>query len=102
MLNENLEEIAFWRSLTFQVVGDRSVGGTGGQINAMSIARLLVVLGLLLVALGLLWPVIDKIGLGRLPGDIMIERGNFRLYIPLATSLLVSVILSVILWIANR
>jgi len=56
----------------------------------------------LLVALGLLWPIIDKIGLGRLPGDIMIERGNFRLYIPLATSLLVSVILSVILWIANR
>ena len=68
----------------------------------MSIARLLVVVGLLLVALGLLWPVIDKIGFGRLPGDIMIERGNFRLYIPLATSLLVSVILSVILWIANR
>jgi len=68
----------------------------------MSIARLLVVVGLLLVALGLLWPIIDKIGLGRLPGDIMIERGNFRLYIPLATSLLVSVILSVILWIANR
>jgi uncharacterized RDD family membrane protein YckC len=69
---------------------------------AMSIARLLVVVGLLLVALGLLWPMIDKIGLGRLPGDIMIERGNFRLYIPLATSLLVSVVLSVILWIANR
>jgi len=68
----------------------------------MSIARLLVVVGLLLVALGLLWPIIDKIGLGRLPGDIMIERGNFRLYIPLATSLLVSVILSLILWIANR
>jgi len=57
---------------------------------------------LLLVELGLLWPMIDKIGLGRLPGDIMIERDNFRLYIPLATSLLVSVILSLILWIANR
>ena len=68
----------------------------------MSIARLLVVVGLLLVALGLLWPIIDKIGLGRLPGDIMIERGNLRLYIPLASSLLVSVILSLILWIANR
>ncbi|TMK52418.1 MAG: DUF2905 domain-containing protein [Alphaproteobacteria bacterium] len=65
-------------------------------------ARLLVVVGLLLVALGLLWPMIDKVGLGRLPGDIMIERGNFRLYIPLATSLVVSVILSLILWIANR
>jgi len=40
--------------------------------------------------------------LGRLPGDITIERGNLRLYIPLASSLLVSVILSLILWIANR
>jgi DUF2905 family protein len=46
--------------------------------------------------------VINKIGLGRLPGDIVIERDNFRVYIPLATSLLVSVILSLILWLANR
>jgi hypothetical protein len=50
----------------------------------------------------LLWPVINKIGLGRLPGDIVIERDNFRVYIPLATSLLVSVILSLIIWLANR
>ena len=63
----------------------------------MSISRLLIIFGLSLVALGLLWPVINKIGLGRLPGDIVIERDNFRVYIPLATSLLVSVILSLIL-----
>jgi hypothetical protein len=68
----------------------------------MSISRLLITFGLSLVALGLLWPVISKIGLGRLPGDIVIERDNFRVYIPLATSLLVSVILSLILWLANR
>ena len=42
-----------------------------------------------LVALGLLSPVIDKIGLGRLPDDIVIERDNFQVYIPLATTLLV-------------
>jgi hypothetical protein len=46
--------------------------------------------------------VINKIGLGRLPGDIAIERDKFRVYIPLATSLQVSVILSLILWLANR
>ena len=68
----------------------------------MSISRLLIFFGLSLVALGLLWPAINKIGLGRLPGDIVIERDNFRVYIPLATSLLVSVILSMILWLANR
>jgi Protein of unknown function (DUF2905) len=68
----------------------------------MSVSRLLIIFGLALVALGLLWPVIDKIGLGRLPGDIVIERDNFRLYIPLATSLLVSVVLSLLFWLLNR
>jgi hypothetical protein len=68
----------------------------------MSVSRLLIIFGLALVALGLLWPVMDKIGLGRLPGDIVIERDNFRLYIPLATSLLVSVVLSLLLWLLNR
>jgi hypothetical protein len=68
----------------------------------MSVSRLLISFGLALVALGLLWPVMDKIGLGRLPGDIVIERDNFRLHIPLATSLLVSVVLSLFLWLLNR
>ncbi|MEH2557358.1 hypothetical protein V1286_004887 [Bradyrhizobium algeriense] len=72
------------------------------RLGAMSISRLLIIFGLSLVVLGLLWPVISEIGLGRLPGDIVIERDNFRVYIPLATSLLVSVILSLILWLANR
>jgi Protein of unknown function (DUF2905) len=68
----------------------------------MSVSRLLIMFGLALVALGLLWAVMDKIGLGRLPGDIVIERDNFRLYIPLATSLLVSVVFSLLLWLLNR
>jgi hypothetical protein len=65
-------------------------------------SRTLIILGLVLVAAGLLWPVIGKLGLGRLPGDIYIERSNFSFYFPLMTSLLVSVVLSVILWLANR
>jgi len=63
---------------------------------------LLIVFGLALVVLGLLWPLIAKMGLGRLPGDFTIERGNFRLYIPLATSLLISVVISVLLWLIDR
>ena len=70
--------------------------------RAMSVQRLLIIFGLALVALGVLWPLISKIGLGRLPGDIVIERDSFRLYIPLATSLLVSVVLSLLLWLVNR
>lgn len=65
-------------------------------------SRFLVTLGIVLVALGLLWPLVQKLGLGRLPGDIVIEREGFRLYIPLMTSLIVSVALSLILWLINR
>jgi len=64
--------------------------------------RWLVVLGLVLVALGLLWPWLTKLGLGRLPGDIVIERENVRICLPLATSLVVSVVASVILWLLGR
>jgi hypothetical protein len=69
---------------------------------AMFVSRMLIVFGLVLVALGLLWPVIEKLGLGRLPGDIVIERENFRLYLPLATSLLISIVLSLVVWLINR
>jgi Protein of unknown function (DUF2905) len=65
-------------------------------------SRLLIIFGLVLVAVGVLWPVIAKLGLGRLPGDLVIERENFRLYIPIATSLLISLLLSLVLWFLNR
>jgi hypothetical protein len=65
-------------------------------------SRLLIIFGMVLVALGLLWPLLGKLGLGRLPGDIVIERENFRLYLPLGTSILVSVLLSAVLWFINR
>jgi hypothetical protein len=68
----------------------------------MNVSRFLIVLGIVLVAAGLLWPLLSRIGLGRLPGDIVIERENFRLYLPLMTSLLVSIALSVVLWLINR
>jgi hypothetical protein len=68
----------------------------------MSAGRLLIILGIVLVVFGTLWPLITRLGLGRLPGDIVIERENFRLYIPFMTSLVVSIVLSVILWLINR
>lgn len=64
--------------------------------------RWLIVLGVVLIGIGLLWPVLSRLGLGRLPGDIVIERENFQFYFPITTSLLISVILSVILWLINR
>ena len=65
-------------------------------------SRFLITFGVILVAVGLLWPWIQKLGLGHLPGDIVIERENFRIYIPIATSLLVSIVLSLLLWWLNR
>lgn len=64
--------------------------------------RWLIAIGLVLVVVGLLWPLFGKLGLGRLPGDIVIERGNLRLYFPIATCLIISVVLSFILWLLNR
>ncbi|RWA76747.1 DUF2905 domain-containing protein [Mesorhizobium sp.] len=65
-------------------------------------SRTLIVVGLSIVVVGLLWPWVTRIGLGRLPGDIVIERENFRLYVPVTTGILISVVLSAILWLINR
>lgn len=64
--------------------------------------KLLIGMGLVLVGAGLLWPWLRKSGLGRLPGDFVIDRGGFRLYLPLATCLLLSLVLSVILWLLRK
>lgn len=65
-------------------------------------ARILITLGILLVIIGLLWPWLSQLPLGRLPGDIVIERENFRFYFPITTMILVSILLSVILWWLGR
>ena len=65
-------------------------------------SRTLIIFGLVLLVAGVAWPLIGRLGLGRLPGDIAIERPGFTFYFPLMTSLLISVVLSVILWLVNR
>ncbi len=65
-------------------------------------SRLLVTLGIVLVAVGLAWPWLSRLGLGRLPGDIVIERGNFSFYFPIVTCVVVSLVLSLVLWLINR
>jgi Protein of unknown function (DUF2905) len=63
--------------------------------------RFLITTGVVLVVAGLLWPLIQRIGLGRLPGDIVIERQNFTFYFPIVTSIVVSILLSLLLWFLN-
>jgi len=65
-------------------------------------AKWLITLGIVLIGIGLLWPILSKLGLGNLPGDIRIERKGYQFYFPLTSGLLVSVILTLILWIFRR
>ena len=64
--------------------------------------QLLITLGIILLLVGVAWPLLSKFPFGRLPGDIMIERENFSFYFPLMTGLLVSAVLSLILWWFTR
>lgn len=64
--------------------------------------KTLVIIGALLIAIGLAWPWLSKMGLGRLPGDILIRRNGFTFYFPLTTSIIVSVLLSLLFWLFRK
>jgi hypothetical protein len=64
--------------------------------------RSLIVIGVLLVAIGVAWPWLSRLPLGRLPGDIIIVRPGFRFYFPLTTMILVSLLISLLLRIFRR
>jgi len=64
--------------------------------------RLLIIAGIVLVVAGLAWPYLSRLGLGRLPGDIVIRRENFSFYFPIVTCLIISVIGSLLLWLTRR
>jgi hypothetical protein len=67
------------------------------------IGRFLIITGIVIVAIGGLLMLSGKISwLGRLPGDIIIQRKNFTLYFPLATSILISLLLTLIFWVIGR
>lgn len=68
----------------------------------VAMSRLLIVAGLALIAAGVIWSVAERFGLGRLPGDIAIERENFRFYFPITTSILISAVLSLLVWLFRR
>jgi Protein of unknown function (DUF2905) len=65
-------------------------------------SRTLIIIGLAIAAVGLLWPWIGRLGLGRLPGDILIQRDNFTFYAPITSGILISLVLSLILWFLSR
>ncbi len=64
--------------------------------------RSLIILGLAIALVGVAWPWVSKLPLGRLPGDIMIDRPGFRLFFPLTTMVIISVVISLILMIFRK
>ncbi|MGF1546060.1 MAG: DUF2905 domain-containing protein [Thiotrichales bacterium] len=58
--------------------------------------------GILLVAVGVLWPWLGKLPLGRLPGDILVDRPGFKFFFPLTTMIIVSAVVSLLLWLFRR
>ncbi|MGH8728585.1 MAG: DUF2905 domain-containing protein [Burkholderiales bacterium] len=65
-------------------------------------SKWLITIGIILLVLGLAWPLVEKLGLGHLPGDIRIERKGSVFYFPITTCIVVSLVISVILWIFRR
>jgi hypothetical protein len=69
----------------------------------MDLGRVLIVLGVVAVALGVVLVVFGRVpGLGRLPGDFSVQRGNWAFYFPLGTSIVLSVVLTLVLWLIGR
>jgi hypothetical protein len=64
--------------------------------------RLIIILGIAIILIGLAWPWLSKLPVGRLPGDIVVDRPGFRFYFPLATSLLVSALIALVMWLFRR
>lgn len=64
--------------------------------------RTLIVIGLVFLVVGLLWPWLSKLGLGSLPGDIHIKREGWNFYFPITTSIVVSLVLSLIVWFLRK
>jgi len=64
--------------------------------------KFLIIAGAALLIIGLLWPWIAKLGLGRLPGDIAVEKEGFGFYFPVMTSIIISVVLSLLFWLFRK
>ena len=63
--------------------------------------RTLITIGVVLLVIGLLWPWLGKLPLGRLPGDIRIEKDGFVFYFPIVTGIVISVVISLMLWLVR-
>lgn len=64
--------------------------------------RIFIAIGILFVLVGLAWPWLSKLPLGRLPGDIIVDRPGLKFFFPITTMIIVSIVLSLLLWLFRR
>jgi membrane protein implicated in regulation of membrane protease activity len=64
--------------------------------------RTLIIIGILILLAGLLWPWFIKLPIGKLPGDIIIDKPNFKLYIPITTMVIISLLLTLMFWLFRK
>jgi len=64
--------------------------------------KILIVLGLAIIVIGILWPWVSKIPFGRLPGDIIIDKPGFKMFFPITSMLLVSGLISLVMWFFRK
>ncbi len=79
-----------------------SIGAGADNAPHALMQRALIIIGVVILAVGLAWPWFSRLGLGRLPGDIRIETENGVFYFPLVTCVVISVVLSLVLWLIRR
>ena len=65
-------------------------------------SRILIVLGAVILVIGLAWPMVKKLPIFRLPGDIIIDRPGFKFFFPITSMLIISLLISVIAWIFRK
>ncbi|NRA74094.1 MAG: DUF2905 domain-containing protein [Rickettsiales bacterium] len=64
--------------------------------------KLLILIGIIFIVVGLSWSFITKLGLGKLPGDLSIETKNFKFYFPITTCIIISLIITLVLWLLKK
>jgi hypothetical protein len=65
-------------------------------------AKWLVIIGIIFILTGLAWPLLSRLGIGHLPGDIYIERKGYSFYFPVTTGIIISIILTILFWIFGK
>jgi hypothetical protein len=70
--------------------------------TTFAMQRNLIIIGIIVIIVGLLWPWLSKLPIGKLPGDIVIDKPNFKIYIPITTMIIISAVLSLLFWLFRK